>query len=248
MYRLLAQHGEVKERRDITRHGNYKKPELLATGPNQVWSWDITKLLGPVKWTYFYLYVILDIFSRRVVGWFVADCESAEIFKALFEETIAKYSITEGQLTLHSDRGAPMTAKSTAQLLVDLGVTRSLSRPHVSDDNPFSESQFKTVKYQPDFPERFGCHEDAVMYCRAFFKWYNEEHHHSGLGLMTPDQVHYGQSEEIHAARSLILERAAVDHPERFVNKPPTPPAKPVAVWINPPTNLAQNKNKEPLK
>ena len=236
MYRILAAHGEVKERRDIARHTNYKKPELLATGPNQVWSWDITKIYGPAKWIHFCLYVILDIFSRRVVGWCVAANESAEIFKALFEETVAKYSIAEGQLTLHSDRGAPMTAKSTAQLLADLGVTRSLSRPYTSDDNPFSESQFKTLKYQPSFPERFGSQEDAVVFSRAFFKWYNEEHHHSGIGLMTPDQVHYNQIDAIYAARKEVLARAAKDHPERFVNHPPVPPAKPVAAWINLPT------------
>ena len=235
MYRLLANNDEVKERRNITRHHNYTKPELLATEPNQVWSWDITKLLGPVKWTYFYLYVIMDIFSRRVVGWRIADCESAELFTALFEVTVEKYNIPEGQLTLHSDRGAPMTAISTAQLLANLGVTRSLSRPYTSNDNPFSEAQFKTMKYQPEFPDRFGCIEDAEQFCREYFQWYNSEHHHSGLGLMTPNQVHYGQVNMVYAARQAVLNQAYHNHPERFVNQPPSPPDKPVAAWINPP-------------
>ena len=235
MYRLLANNDEVKERRNITRHHNYTKPELLATEPNQVWSWDITKLLGPVKWTYFYLYVIMDIFSRRVVGWRIADCESAELFTALFEVTVEKYNIPEGQLTLHSDRGAPMTAISTAQLLANLGVTRSLSRPYTSNDNPFSEAQFKTMKYQPEFPDRFGCIEDAEQFCREYFQWYNSEHHHSGLGLMTPNQVHYGQVDMVYAARQAVLNQAYHNHPERFVNQPPSPPDKPVAAWINPP-------------
>ena len=243
MYRLLAEHNEVKERRNITRHTKYSAPELLATGPNQVWSWDITKLHGPVKLTYFYLYVILDIFSRRVVGWCVADCEVADLFTVLFEETVKKYAIPEGQLTLHSDRGAPMTAISTAQLLANLGVTRSLSRPYTSNDNPYSESQFKTMKYQPQFPDRFGCIEDAEQFSREYFKWYNGEHHHSGLGLMTPDQVHYGQVDQVYAARQAVLDLAYQSHPERFVNQPPSPPDKPTAAWINPP---ARPKNTTP--
>jgi transposase InsO family protein len=235
MYRLLNAHAGVRERRAITHHGNYKKPELLATGPNQVWSWDITKLMGPVKWTYFYLYVILDIFSRRVVGWCVADRESAELFRVLFEETILKHDVPPGQLTLHADRGGPMKAKTTAQLMADLGVTKTHSRPHTSNDNPFSEAAFKTIKYQPDFPKTFGCQEDAKSFCRAYFAWYNEEHHHSALGLMTPNQIHYGQADAIIAARQTVLDHAYQAHPERFVRQPPTPPEKPVAVWINPP-------------
>jgi putative transposase len=161
LYRILHDHDEVRERRAQMRHPIYAKPELLAEGPNQVWSWDITKLMGPAKWTYFYLYVILDIFSRRVVGWCVAEAESATLFKALFDDTLAKHAVPPGQLTLHADRGGPMTAKATALMLADLGVTKSHSRPHTSNDNPFSEAHFKTLKYQPEFPSRFGCVEDA---------------------------------------------------------------------------------------
>ena len=235
MYRILDAHNEVRERRNQIRHPVYTKPELLAEAPNTVWSWDITKLKGPAKWTYFYLYVIIDIFSRRVVGWCVADAESAVMFKELFEETIIKHNVPPGQLTLHADRGASMKAKATAQLLADLGVTKSHSRPHTSNDNPFSESHFKTLKYQPQFPKLFGCIEDAKAFCRRFFPWYNQEHHHVGLGLMTPDQVHYGQADDVHAARQRTLARAFIANPERFVKKPPPPPDKPTAVWINPP-------------
>jgi len=235
MYRLLAEHGEVRERRDQLRHPVYQKPELLAQAPNQVWSWDITKLMGPMKWSYYYLYVILDIFSRRVVGWCVADAESATLFKALFDDTIAKQVIPPGPLTLHADRGGPMKAKATAFLLADLGVTKSHSRPHTSNDNPFSEAHFKTLKYQPEFPKRFGSLEDAKAFCRDFFTWYNQDHHHAGIGLMTPDQVHHGQADAVHAARQETLDRAFRINPERFVRKRPEPPAKPIEAWINPP-------------
>jgi putative transposase len=236
MYRILAGHHEVRERRRQLRHPVYRKPELLAESPNQVWSWDITKLMGPVKWSYFYLYVILDIFSRRVVGWHIADAETAALFKPLFDDAVVKHDIAPGQLTLHADRGGPMKAKATALLLADLGVTKSHSRPYTSNDNPFSESHFKTLKYQPQFPKRFGCIEDAKTFCRHFFNWYNRDHHHAGIGLMTPDQVHYGQADEIFAARQKILDLAFEANPERFVKKPPNPPLKPTAVWINPPT------------
>jgi putative transposase len=235
MYRILHGHGDVKERRRQLRHPVYAKPELIAEGPNQVWSWDISKLMGPAKWTYFYLYVIIDIFSRRVVGWCVADTESAALFKPLFEGAAARHDVPPGQLTLHADRGPSMKAKATALLLADLGVTKSHSRPYTSNDNPFSESCFKTLKYQPQFPKRFGCIQDAKAFCRAFFDWYNQDHHHLGIGLMTPDQVHYGQADEVHAARQATLSVAFAAHPERFVNKPPHPPTKPIATWINPP-------------
>ena len=235
MYRILDQHDEVRERRNQLRHPIYQKPELLAEGPNQVWSWDITKLMGPTKWSYFYLYVILDIFSRRVVSWCVADAESAVLFKPLFDDAIAKHQVPPGQLTLHADRGGPMKAKATALLLADLGVTRSHNRPHTSNDNPFSESHFKTLKYQPQFPQRFGCIEDARSFCRRFFDWYNQDHHHSGIGLMTPDQVHYGQTDAVYAARQHTLDQAFRENRNRFVNKQPIPPAKPTAAWINPP-------------
>jgi putative transposase len=236
MYRILEEHAETRERRRQRRHPVYQKPELLAEGPNQVWSWDITKLMGPVKWTYFYLYVIIDIFSRRVVGWHIADTESANLFKLLFEDALAKQGVFPGQLTLHADRGPSMKAKATALMLADLGVTKSHSRPYTSNDNPFSESHFKTLKYQPQFPKRFGCIEDAKAFCRCFFGWYNQEHHHAGLGLMTPDQVHYGQVDAVHTARQETLDRAFHNNPERFVRKAPQPPAKPTAAWINPPT------------
>jgi putative transposase len=235
MYRLLAEHGEVRERRDQLRHPVYRKPELLAQAPNQVWSWDITKLMGPMKWSYYYLYVILDIFSRRVVGWCVADAESAPLFKVLFKETLAKHAVPPGRLTLHADRGGPMKAKATALLLADLGVTKSHSRPHTSNDNPFSEAHFKTLKYQPEFPKRFGSIEDAKAFCRDFFIWYNRDHHHAGIGLMTPDQVHYGQADAVYAARQETLDRVFRSNPERFVRKRPEPPAKPIEAWINPP-------------
>jgi transposase InsO family protein len=208
MYRILDENNEVRERRNQLRHPEYKKPELLAEGPNQVWSWDITKLMGPAKWTYFYLYVIIDIFSRRIVGWCLADAENTTIFKMLFNDAMIKHQVPPGQLTLHADRGAPMKAKATAQMLADLGVTKSHSRPHVSNDNPFSESHFKTLKYQPRFPKRFGCIEDAKAFCRDFFTWYNQDHHHAGIGLMTPDQVHYGQAETVHTARQHVLDIA----------------------------------------
>jgi transposase InsO family protein len=235
MYRILDQHDEVRERRNQLRHPVYQKPELLAEHPNRVWSWDITKLMGPTKWSYFYLYVILDIFSRRVVAWCVAGAETAALFKPLFDDAVAKHQVPPGQLTLHADRGGPMKAKATALLLADLGVTRSHNRPLTSNDNPFSESHFKTLKYQPRFPKRFGSIEDARSFCRHFFDWYNQDHHHSGIGLMTPDQVHYGQIDAIHAARQHTLDQAFRENRNRFVNKQPTPPAKPTAAWINPP-------------
>jgi putative transposase len=242
MYRILHENDEVRERRQQLRHPVYVKPELLAEGPNQVWSWDISKLMGPAKWTYFYLYVILDIFSRRVVGWCVADSESAALFKPLFEDAVAKQHVPPGQLTLHADRGPSMKAKATALLLADLGVTKSHSRPYTSDDNPFSESCFKTLKYQPQFPKRFGSIQDAKSFCRAFFDWYNQHHRHLGIGLMTPDQVHYGQADEVHAARQMTLDHAFHANPNRFVNKAPEPPQKPTAVWINPPNQKLQTQ------
>lgn len=240
MYRVLHAHNEVRERRRQLRHPAYQKPELLAEAPNQVWSWDITKLMGPAKWSYFYLYVIIDIFSRRIVGWHIADAETATLFKPLIDDAVRKHGIPPGQLTLHADRGGPMKAKATALLLADLGVTKSHSRPYTSNDNPFSESCFKTLKYQPQFPKRFGCIEDAKTFCRHFFNWYNRDHHHAGIGLMTPDQVHYGQADAVHAARQKTLDRAYTANPERFVRKLPNPPRKPTAVWINPPNQKSE--------
>jgi putative transposase len=235
MYRLLAEQGEVRERRNQLVHPAYAKPELLATAPNQVWSWDITKLLGPVKWSYFYLYVIMDIFSRYVVGWMVALRESAALAEHLIAETVAKQQVPREQLTLHADRGSAMTSKPVAFLLADLGITKTHSRPYNSNDNPYSEAQFKTLKYRPEFPERFGSIEDARAFCQSFFPWYNSEHHHSGIGLLTPQTLHYGRAEAVTAARQEVLTAAYAAHPERFVNQPPRPPAVPTAAWINPP-------------
>jgi len=235
MYRILEDAQEVRERRDQLRHPQYKKPELLATAPNQVWSWDITKLLGPAKWTYFYLYVILDIFSRCVVGWLLAGRESADLARRLIRESVEKQGVSEGQLVIHSDRGPAMVSQTVAQLLATLGVTKSHSRPHVSNDNPFSESQFKTLKYRPEFPDRFGSQQDAHAFCVSFFDWYNNHHYHSGTGLLTPAMVHYGQAQQVLNGRHEVLSAAYAAHPERFVNKPPAPAPLPSAVWINPP-------------
>ena len=234
MYRVLAAQGESGERRAQLRHPVYAKPELLATGPNQLWSWDITKLKGPATWTWFYLYVLLDVFSRYVTGWLLATRESGILADRLIAEAVAKEGVTSG-LTIHADRGPSMTSKPVAYLLADLGITKSHSRPHVSDDNPFSEAQFKTLKYHPGFPPRFGSIEDARAFCRSFFGWYNGEHRHAGIGLLTPEMVHRGRAEEVRAARAAVLADAYAAHPERFVRKHPEPPPLPTAVWINPP-------------
>ena len=238
MYRILAANHEVRERRKQLRHPNYQKPELLTTRPNELWSWDITRLLGPSKWTYFYLYVILDIYSRYVVGWMVALQEAAYLAESLFLETCLKQNIQPGQLTLHADRGNPMNSKPFAMLLADLGVTKTHSRPHVSNDNPYSEAQFKTFKYYPAYPERFGDQVDARCWCRNFFDWYNYEHHHSGIALLTPADVHYGRAAQVLQARQQVLNTAFWLKPERFVKGLPKPLALPPAVWINPPKTV----------
>ncbi len=235
MYRILEANDQVRERRNQLSHPTYKKPELLAQGPNQLWSWDITKLRGPVKWTYFYLYVLLDIFSRFVVGWMVTRRESAALATELIQQSCRNQEVDPQQLTIHSDRGGPMIAKSLALLLSDLGVTKSHARPHVPNDNPYSEAQYKTMKYRPDYPDRFGCPEDVRGWARRFFSWYNFEHHHTGLGLMTPATVHYGHAPKVHAHRQRVLTAAYAAHPERFVRGLPTPPDLPDAVWINKP-------------
>jgi putative transposase len=235
MYRLLRQRGETGDRRQHASHPARVKPELLATRPNQVWSWDITKLAGPAKWTWFYLYTILDIYSRYVVGWMAAACEAAALAERLLADTITIQQVPAGQLTVHADRGTSMTSKPVALLLADLGVTRSHSRPKVSNDNPYSESQFKTLKHHPTFPDRFGSLQDARSFCQRFFGWYNAEHRHSGIGLLTPADVHYGRAEQITIARARVLDTAYATHPERFVGKPPQPPRLPQVVWINKP-------------
>jgi len=233
MYRVLDEAGEIRERRNQARHPQYKAPELLATAPNQVWSWDITKLLGPVKWTYFYLYVILDIFSRYVVGWMIAPNESSALAKRLIAESCEKQHVLPGQLTIHADRGSSMKSKPVALLLADLGITKSHSRPYVSDDNPYSESQFKTLKYRPGFPDRFGSIQDGRAFCQEFFPWYNGEHRHSGIGLLTPEMVHYGKAELVTSQRQIVLTAAFAAHPDRFVRGTPLPPSLPQAAWIN---------------
>jgi putative transposase len=235
MYRILAANREVRERRDQLRHPQYTAPELLTTRPNELWSWDITKLLGPAKWTYFYLYVILDIFSRFVVGWMVAHRESADLARRLILETAERQGIEPGMLTVHADRGSPMKSKLVAQLLADLGITKTHSRPHVSNDNPFSESQFKTIKYRPGFPDRFQSQDHARGVCGNTFDWYNHEHHHSGLGLLTPYDVHYGLADAKLAQWGRVLEQAYAAHPERFTRGVPRPATPPKEVWINKP-------------
>ena len=248
MYRILAENHEVRERRDQLRHPRYAPPQLLATRPNEVWSWDITKLLGPSKWTYFYLYVILDIFSRYVVGWMVAYRESAVLAQRLMEQTIKRQDIEPGKLTLHADRGSSMTSKAVALLLADLGVTKTHSRPHISNDNPYSESQFKTMKYRPEFPERFGCLQDTRGFCGEFFHWYNDEHHHSGLGYLTPFAVHFGQAHEQREQRALVLRRAYERNPGRFVRGLPQPLALPEQVWINKPNEVGSGNDSKSIR
>lgn len=242
MYRILEEHQEVRERRNQLRHPSYSKPQLLATAPNQVWSWDITKLLGPAKWTYFYLYVIMDIFSRYTVGWMVAQRESAMLAQRLIDATCTKEAIEPNQLAIHADRGPSMTSKTVAHLMADLGITKSHSRPYTSTDNPFSESQFRTMKYRPEFPDRFGCVHDARAFGQTFFNWYNFDHHHSGIGYLTPAAVHHGLAETITNTRAAALRLAYAEYPERFVNGMPRPPAIPSAVWINPPEDGGDSK------
>src|SRR4029450_7564849 len=239
MYRILAAHREVRERRDQLRHPRYAAPQLLATRPNQLWSRDITKLLGPAKWTYFYLYVILDVFSRYVVGWMVAHRESATLAERLIRETCARQGIAREQLTIHADRGPAMTSKPVALLLADLGVTKTHGRPHVSNDNPFSEAQFKTLKYRPEFPGRFGSIQDARAHAHVFFPWYNTGHPPVALGLLTPADVHHGRAQHRVAARATVLATAYAAHPERVPAGPPAPAAMPTEVWINPPKRSA---------
>jgi len=246
MYRILAKHAEVRERRNQLRHPVYHKPELLATRPNQVWSWDITELRGPSKGVYYHLYVIIDIYSRYVVGWLIAEVESAALAEQLIAATCAKQGVQRAQLTLHADRGSPMIAKTVAVLLADLGVAKSHSRPHVSNDNPYSEAQFKTLKYRPDYPDRFGSLADARQWGRDFFAWYNERHHHTGLGLLTPVLVHTGRAETVRQTRQAVLRRAYQAHPERFTKGLPQPARLPEAAWINPPKSAAAEVWNEP--
>lgn len=239
MYRILAENEQVRERRRGHQQREYAKPELLARATNQCWSWDITKLKGPTTWSYFYLYVIIDLYSRYVVGWMVAEAESATLAKQLIEQSCLKQNIEPGELTLHADRGSSMKSKLVAQLLSDLGVTKTHSRPYTSDDNPYSEAQFKTLKYRPDFPQRFGCLQDARAHCQRFFHWYNHQHLHSGIAMLTPASVHQGQADELLEQRHRVMADAALRHPLRFKNQLPKPATLPDAVWINKPDNGA---------
>ncbi len=243
MYRILAAHDEVRERRRIRRHPLYKKPELLATAPNQVWSWDITYLRGPHKWEHYPLYTVLDIYSRYVVGWMIAEVESSDLARQLIAATALKQGILPDQLTLHADNGAPrpkgLPGKPLSQLLVDLGITKSHNRPHTSDDNPFSEAHFKTMKYRPDYPDRFASLAEAQVWARCFFTWYNEQHYHSGLNLFTPASVHFGEATAVQQQRQAVMLTAYAAHPARFVRGQPLVKGTPAAVWINPPLTIA---------
>ncbi len=250
IYRLLKAHGEVRERRDHLRHPHYSKPELLAQGPNQVWTWDITELRGPVKYQRYYLYVILDLYSRYVVAWMVAEVQSYELAQELINQAIEREGIVPGQLTIHSDRGATMIAKPLGFMLADLGILKSHSRPHCCNDNPFVESHFRTLKYRPEFPDRFGSLSNARQFCRPFFDWYHHQHRHSGLGWMSPESVHHGKAQGIRQRRQEVLDEAYARTPKRFVGKPPQAPKLPAKVWINPPSssevNLGEKESTSP--
>jgi putative transposase len=235
MYRILREHDEVRERRRQAVHPARIKPELMATAPNSVWSWDITKLAGPAKWTYYYLYVIIDIYSRYVVGWLLADRESAALAEKLLADTITKHGIDRDTLSVHADNGSSMASKPVAFLLADLGVTKTHSRPRTSNDNPYSEAQFKTLKYRPDFPDRFGSLADARAFCKQFCTWYNTAHYHSGIGYHHPIDIHYGRASTIRAGRAEVLTDAYTRNPDRFIHKHPEPPALPTTAGINKP-------------
>lgn len=244
MYRILIENGQSVIRYQSAPR-SFKKPELLASQPGELWSWDITKLKAAQKWSYYYLYTIMDVFSRYVVGWLVAEKEDAELAKALIAEACLQQEIVPGTLTIHADRGASMTSKSVSQLMCDLGVARSHSRPHVSNDNPYSEAGFKTLKYHPGFPDRFGSLQDSREVCRNFYNWYNEEHHHSGIAMLTPKQVHSGMHEQVLKQRDIVLAQAYMNKKERFVKGMSKSNVLPEAVWINKPENKTESEIRE---
>ena len=246
MYRVLEERGAVQERRAQLSHPHHARPELVATAANSAWSWDITKLRMTVKWSYLYLYVLLDLFSRYVVGWMIARQENAALAKLLIEESVAKHEVKPGTLVLHSDRGAPMISKTLAQLLADLEVARSFSRPHTSNDNPFSESAFKAAKYHPSYPGRFATLDEALAWGRQFFGWYNHEHRHSGIAFLAPADVYYGRAEERLVHRHAVLQAAYLERPERFPHGPPKRQVLPAATYINPPSAIAQPVSSAP--
>lgn len=247
MYRVLDEHDEVRERRHQRRRTVYRRPELMATQPNSVWSWDITAMRGPAKWQHFWLYVIIDIFSRHIVGWLIADQISAELAEHLINTACVQQHIQRHQLTIHADNGGPMQAKSVAQLMIDLGIAKSHSRPHVSDDNPFSEAHFKTMKYRSDYPQRFDAIDHARAWMREFVDWYNHHHHHTALALLTPATIHAGQTQAVLARRQQVLDLAYARHPQRFIRHPPVVQCPPAAVWINPPKSASQLPSLDPL-
>lgn len=238
MYRIMAGTAEVRERRNQLTHPPYARPELVAAWVDNLWSWDVTKLLGPAKWTYYYLFVMLDVFSRYVVGWMLAPQETAALAERLIAEAITKGGRTPQ--VVHADRGSSMTSKPVAFLLADLGITKSHSRPHVSNDNPYSEAHFKTLKYRPDFPGRFGSMDEARAFCRRFFHWYNTSHRHAGIGYLTPEAVYFGRANDLYAARASVLQGAYAKHPERFVRRAPRPPDLPGEAWINRPEDRGE--------
>jgi putative transposase len=244
-YRILRENSQVRERRNQLRHPNYPKPVLKATGPNQVWTWDITKLLGPYRGDCYYLYTVLDMYSRYVVGWMVAERETGDLARVLVERTCEQQKVKPYQLILHADRGDAMTAKTLVEKMDDLKVRPSYSRPRVSDDNPYSEAQFKTMKYRPDYPLHFGSVEDARSWARGFFRWYNHEHYHFGIGLMQPAVVHHGLGEERWEDRQEVMADFYRVHPERFVKGEPHPPFLPRSVWINPPRDVTAYRSPE---
>lgn len=244
-YRVLAEHKSVRERRNQLSHPQHQRPELVATGTNAVWSWDTSKLRTTTKWQYFYLYVLLDLFSRYVVGWMIARHDNAALAKVLIRQSVDKHGVQPGSLVLHSDRGPAMTSKTLAQLLTDLDVTRSLSRPHTSNDNPFSESAFKTAKYHPSYPPAFSCHDHALDWGREFFHWYNHEHRHSGIAYLTPADVYFGRADAVLTARHAKRMQAYNQHPERYPNGPPTMQTLPPATYINPPRKQANGSAEE---